>query len=63
MILIASGSEVALALEAHERLVAEGVQVARRQHGVLRLFEQQNADYRESVLPPACTAAWPSRPA
>ncbi len=56
VIIIASGSEVALALEAHERLVAEGVKSRVVNMASMRLFEQQNADYRESVLPPACSA-------
>ncbi len=56
VILIASGSEVALALEAHERLVAEGVRSRLVNMASMRLFEQQDADYRESVLPPACSS-------
>jgi transketolase len=55
VILIASGSEVALALEAHERLVAEGVRSRLVNMASMRLFEQQDADYRESVLPPSCS--------
>ncbi len=56
VIIIASGSEVALALEAHERLMADGVKSRVVNMASMRLFEQQNADYRESVLPPACSA-------
>ena len=56
VIIIASGSEVALALEAHERLVDEGVKSRVVNMASMRLFERQNADYRESVLPPACSA-------
>ena len=54
IILLASGSEVALALEAHERLAAEGVRSRLVSMASWRLFEQQNAAYRESVLPAAC---------
>ncbi|NLE21206.1 MAG: transketolase [Actinobacteria bacterium] len=56
VILIASGSEVALALEAHERLVAEGVRSRLVNMASMRLFEQQDADYRESVLPASCSS-------
>ena len=56
VILMASGSEVALALEAHERLVAEGVRSRLVNMASMRLFEQQDADYREGVLPLACSS-------
>jgi len=56
VIIIASGSEVALALEAHERLVAEGIRSRVVNMASMRLFEQQDADYRESVLPLACSS-------
>ncbi len=55
IILLASGSEVALAMEAHERLVSEGVRSRLVNMASMRLFEQQDADYRESVLPPSCS--------
>jgi transketolase len=54
VILIGSGSEVPLVLEAHERLVAEGVRSRVVNLASWRLFERQDAAYRESVLPPAC---------
>jgi transketolase len=56
VIILASGSEVAVALEAHERLVSDGVKSRVVNMASMHLFAQQNADYRESVLPPACTA-------
>ena len=56
VIIIATGCEVALALEAHERLMGDGVKSRVVNMASMRLFEQQNADYRESVLPPACSA-------
>ncbi len=55
IILIGSGSEVAPALEAHERLVAEGVRSRLVNMASWALFRRQNADYRESVLPLACS--------
>jgi len=54
IILIASGSEVQLALAAHERLVADGVRSRVVNLASWRLFEAQDAAYRESVLPAAC---------
>ena len=54
IILIASGSEVQLALAVHERLVADGVRSRVVNLASWRLFEAQDAAYRESVLPAAC---------
>ena len=54
VILIASGSEVQLALAAHERLVAEGVRSRVVNLVSWRLFQSETAAYRESVLPTAC---------
>ena len=56
VIIIASGSEVALAIEAHERLVAEGVRSRVVNMASMQLFTKQDADYRESVLPLACSS-------
>ena len=56
VILIASGSEVALAMEAHERLCAEGVRSRLVNMASMRLFEQQDNDYKQSVLPPSCSS-------
>ena len=50
-ILIASGSEVSLALSAQERLQAEGVRVRVVSMPCGELFEAQPASYREQVLP------------
>ena len=55
VILMASGSEVALVLEAHERLVAEGVRSRVVNMASWQLFRRQNADYREDVLPLSCS--------
>lgn len=55
LILIATGSEVELALEAHEELAADGVRSRVVSLPSWKLFEEQDAAYRESVLPPAAT--------
>ncbi|HSL71392.1 MAG TPA: transketolase [Longimicrobiales bacterium] len=51
VILIATGSEVQLALEARELLMRENVRVRVVSMPSRELFEQQDAEYRESVLP------------
>lgn len=50
-IYIASGSEVALAIEAQSELAKEGVSVTVVSAPCLDLFEQQSEAYKESVLP------------
>ena len=52
LILIATGSEVSLALEAHQRLVEEGVRSRVVSMPSWELFEAQSIEYRDSVLPP-----------
>jgi transketolase len=54
-LIIASGSEVPLALAAREQLQAEGVGVRVVSLPCWELFEQQEKGYRDAVLPPACT--------
>lgn len=56
LILIATGSEVSLALEAHRQLTAEGVRSRVVSMPSWELFETQSAAYREAVLPPAVRA-------
>ena len=56
IILLASGSEVAPALEAYEKLSAEGVAVRLVNLPSWYLFEKQPQSYRDEVLPPAVTA-------
>jgi len=56
VILIATGSEVALAVAAAERLVADGMQARVVSMPCTGLFEAQDADYRDRVLPPDVTA-------
>jgi transketolase len=52
VILIATGSEIALAVEAYEQLTAEGVAARVVSMPSWELFERQPKEYRESVLPP-----------
>jgi transketolase len=56
VLLLATGSEVALAVAAHEQLSSEGVRARVVSMPSWELFEQQDQDYRDSVLPPAVTA-------
>jgi len=56
VILIATGSEVALALEAHERLLADGIASRVVSLPCWEVFERQDAAYRDEVLPPDITA-------
>jgi transketolase len=55
-ILIGTGSEVPLCLEAAEKLAAEGVQARVVSMPSWDLFEEQDEAYRESVLPRGVTA-------
>jgi transketolase len=56
VILIASGSELILAVEAHEKLIAEGIRSRVVSMPSWDVFEQQTRKYRDSVLPPGVTA-------
>jgi transketolase len=56
VILIATGSELSLAVEAHERLLAEGVRSRVVSMPSWDIFERQPREYRESVLPPGVKA-------
>jgi len=56
LILIATGSEVSLALEAREKLQAEGIATRVVSIPCFELFEEQPEDYRNQVLPPSITA-------
>ena len=55
LIVIATGSEVSLALEARERLQADGIATRVVSLPCWELFEQQPEDYRHEILPPAVT--------
>ncbi len=50
-ILIASGSEVSLAIEAQAKLAAEGIDVRVVSMPCQELFNAQSAEYKESILP------------
>jgi transketolase len=52
VILIATGSELSLAVEAHERLLAEGIRSRVVSMPSWDIFDQQTQEYRDSVLPP-----------
>lgn len=56
VILIASGSEVCLAVEAHDKLLADGIRSRVVSMPSWDIFEHQTQEYRDSVLPPAVTA-------
>ena len=56
VILIASGSELSLAVEAHERLLADGIRSRVVSMPSWEIFEQQPQQYRDGVLPPEVKA-------
>ncbi|MCF8607728.1 transketolase, partial [Gordonia sp. HY442] len=51
VVLIGTGSEVQLAVEARESLAADGVKARVVSMPSIEWFDEQDADYRESVLP------------
>ena len=57
VIFIATGSELSLAVDAHEKLLAEGVRSRVVSMPSWDIFEHQTQDYRDSVLPPAVIAS------
>jgi transketolase len=56
LILIGTGSEVGLCVATQERLAAEGIKARVVSIPSWELFEEQDAAYKESVLPAAVTA-------
>ncbi len=56
VILIGTGSEVGICLEAQQRLAVEGIAARVVSMTCFELFDAQDAAYRDSVLPPALTA-------
>jgi transketolase len=52
VIIIATGSELSLAVEAHEKLLTEGIRSRVVSMPSWEIFEQQPKTYRDSVLPP-----------
>jgi transketolase len=56
VILIATGSEVSVAVDAYEKLLAEGIRSRVVSMPSWDIFEHQSQEYRDNVLPPAVTA-------
>lgn len=56
VLLLATGSEVSLCIDAYEQLKTEGIQARVVSMPSWELFEQQSQACREQVLPPAITA-------
>lgn len=56
VILIASGTEVGLCVEAYEQLKSEGIKARVVSIPSWEIFEKQSPEYQESVLPEAVTA-------
>jgi transketolase len=56
VVLIASGSEVILAVQAHEILLTEGIRSRVVSMPSWDIFENQSREYQESVLPPEVEA-------
>ena len=56
VLLIATGSEVELAVKAAQALSAEGIKAQVVSMPSMDLFEQQSQEYRDTVLPPTITA-------
>jgi len=55
VLLLATGSEVALCLQAYEQLKKEGIRARVVSMPSWELFERQSQDYRDHVLPPEVT--------
>jgi len=56
LILMASGSEVSVAMEAFEKLASEGIAARVVSMPSWDLFEEHPAEYKNEVLPPSITA-------
>jgi transketolase len=56
ILLLATGSEVALCVTAYEELKADGIEARVVSMPSWELFENQPREYRDAVLPPAITA-------
>ena len=56
VLLLATGSEVSLCVEAYEHLKTEGIKARVVSLPSWELFEQQSQAYRDSVIPPTVTA-------
>jgi transketolase len=56
VILLGSGTEVSLCVDAYEKLKAEGIQARVVSMPSREIFEKQDQAYKDSVLPPSVTA-------
>jgi len=56
VLLLASGSEVSLCVQAHDLLAKEGIQSRVVSMPSWELFEHQTQEYRDSVIPPSVVA-------
>jgi transketolase len=56
VLLLSTGSEVCLCVDAFERLTKEGIKARVVSMPSWEIFEQQNEEYKKSVLPPDVTA-------
>ncbi len=56
VLLLATGTEVPIVLQAQEKLAAEGIKARVVSMPCFQLFDLQDASYRESVLPKSVTA-------
>ena len=56
VLLLASGSEVSLCVAAYEQLKTEGIKARVVSMPSWELFDDQEEDYRDRVIPPAVTA-------
>jgi transketolase len=56
VLLLATGSEVALCVQAHEQLSIEGIKSRVVSMPSWEIFEQQSKDYQQSVIPDEVTA-------
>jgi transketolase len=56
VLLLATGSEVAMCVDAHEMLVRDGIKSRVVSMPSWELFEHQSQDYKDSVIPPSVTA-------
>jgi transketolase len=56
VIIMATGSEVQIAMDAHEKLAADGIRSRVVSLPSFEIFDEQPADYRDQVLPPNVTA-------
>src|SRR5262249_42114164 len=53
VLLLATGSEVSLCVDAYEKLKADGIKARVVSMPSWELFEHQSKEYKESVIPPA----------